>query len=336
MAARQLIEQNNRVLDLPARICLTIVVCALSALAVQPVFAEGEVVEEGRNDLGLFLGVLVRYAATAGAVLLMLYYLAYPPFGASLLAQSEGGLYIVNKQLIEAAVLAVFALPGEKGFGIERLWSLLRERKTAGGDPDSEPAVHSRREALKNLSTIPVLGLLGWGASANKQRIQVDGVSGATIKLNRPSLDDLEGELPTGRIGGHEISRLVAGGNLIGGWAHSRDLLYVSSLLKAYNTEKKIFETLKLAEKAGINAINIGFSSNPILARYKALTGSRIKVISQVAPESSDMRPVFLPSRHSQESIRSMYRAPASRTVGSVRSIMWLASALRERKFTGT
>jgi hypothetical protein len=39
-----------------------------------------------------------------------------------------------------------------------------------------------------------------------------------------------------------------------------------------------------LAEKAGINTINIGFPSNPILAKYKKNTRSKIKVISQVAP----------------------------------------------------
>lgn len=74
------------------------------------------------------------------------------------------------------------------------------------------------------------------------------------------------------------------GGNLIGGWAHSRDLLYVPSLFRAYNTEKKVFETLILAEKAGINTINIGYASNTLLAKYKKLTGSSLKVISQVAP----------------------------------------------------
>jgi hypothetical protein len=54
----------------------------------------------------------------------------------------------------------------------------------------------------------------------------------------------------------------VAGGNLIGGWAHARDLIYASSLFKAYNTEKKVYETLMLAEQAGISTINIGFPSN--------------------------------------------------------------------------
>jgi len=77
----------------------------------------------------------------------------------------------------------------------------------------------------------------------------------------------------------------VAGGNLIGGWAHARDLRYVSSLFKAYNTERKIYETLMLAEQAGINTINIGFPTNPVLEKYKRATGSKIKVISQVGAD---------------------------------------------------
>lgn len=88
-----------------------------------------------------------------------------------------------------------------------------------------------------------------------------------------------------GKIGNHEISRIVMGGNLIGGWAHSRDLIYVPSLFRAYNTEKKIFETLMLAEKAGINSINIGFPTMETMLKYKKMTGSKIKVLIQVAPD---------------------------------------------------
>jgi hypothetical protein len=51
------------------------------------------------------------------------------------------------------------------------------------------------------------------------------------------------------------VSRLILGGNLIGGWAHARDLLYVSRLFKEYNTREKIFATLKLCEHAGVNTI---------------------------------------------------------------------------------
>ncbi len=110
-------------------------------------------------------------------------------------------------------------------------------------------------------------------------------MSGATIQLKQSALGELKGALPTGKIGDHVLSRMILGGNLIGGWAHSRDLIYVPELFKAYNNERKIYETLILAEKAGINAINIGFPTNALIAKYKKTTGSKIKVISQVHPD---------------------------------------------------
>ena len=78
-----------------------------------------------------------------------------------------------------------------------------------------------------------------------------------------PDLRQSGDSLPMGRIKDLEISRLFCGGNLIGGWAHSRDLLYVSPLVKAYHTDEKVFETLALAESQGINAI----LTNPVSGR---------------------------------------------------------------------
>jgi len=69
-------------------------------------------------------------------------------------------------------------------------------------------------------------------------------------------LPPAKGTLPMGKIAGVEFSRLILGGNLIGGYAHSRDLPYVGTLMKRYNTEKKILETLELAETHGINCMN--------------------------------------------------------------------------------
>jgi hypothetical protein len=63
--------------------------------------------------------------------------------------------------------------------------------------------------------------------------------------------------MPHGTIGEVSLSRLMMGGNLIGGWAHSRDLMYASKLFTSYNTESKIFETLELAQACGINTIQI-------------------------------------------------------------------------------
>nr|WP_321354136.1 DoxX family membrane protein [uncultured Draconibacterium sp.] len=234
--------------------------------------------------LGLTFGLAIRVSAASGVVLLLLYYFAHPPFGGSLLANIEGSLYIVNKNVIEALALLVLLVLKEKGWG---LYALLVFSKKKEMEEESS-SVKSRREALKNLATIPALGVLGLGAFNETQKFGVDTLSGATIKVGGADIKELKGELPKGKIGPHEISRLVAGGNLIGGWAHSRDLHYVPSLFRAYNTEKKIFETLMLAEEAGINTINIGFPTNATMQKYKKLTGSKIKVITQVHPDADN------------------------------------------------
>jgi len=232
--------------------------------------------------LALFLGIFVRLVSVGGILLLLLYYFAYPPFGTSLFGSPEGHFFIVNRNFIEALLLLWFVISKQSGYGIYAFFKKGKNEETE--EPEAPEGVNSRREALKNLATLPILGAMGWGAFRHAGK-QVDVMSGATIQLNFKTLADLKGELPRGKIGEHEISRLVAGGNLVGGWAHARDLIYASSLFKAYNTEKKVYETLMLAEQAGVNTINIGFPTNALIAKYKKATGSKIKVISQVHPD---------------------------------------------------
>ncbi len=232
--------------------------------------------------LALFIGLFNRFASMAGALLLTMYYFAYPPFGNPLMNASDGHLFIVDKLFIETAALLFLFFYSEKGFSIDSLIEIYRTRKKSPANESEN--ISSRREALKNLATLPVLGAMGWGALSEFKTHGVDVMSGATIQIKQTALNELKGELPKGKIGKHEISRLIAGGNLIGGWAHSRDLIYVPELFKAYNTEQKVYQTLQLAELAGINTINLGFPSNPLLAKYKKITGSKIKVISQVGP----------------------------------------------------
>jgi hypothetical protein len=192
--------------------------------------------------------------------------------------QSEGSLYIINRQFIEALALSIFVFLKDEGYGIGNLWKILKSRS-------AKPTYkEGRREAIKNLATLPALGVMGWGALASRDKYEVDAMSGATLQLEGSDLSQLKGTLPKGKIGKWEMSRLMLGGNLIGGWAHARDLIYAENLFKAYNTEKKIFETLMIAEAAGINTINIGFPTGKLMWKYKKLTGSKIIVISQVAP----------------------------------------------------
>ncbi len=95
--------------------------------------------------------------------------------------------------------------------------------------------------------------------------------------------------MPRGAIKGVEISRLICGGNLIGGWAHSRDLIYVSRLFKEYNTDAKILETLHLCEQYGVNSIITNPVSGDIINRFWA-EGGKIQWISEVHPRHDDYK----------------------------------------------
>ena len=79
--------------------------------------------------LALFIGLFSRLAALSGALLLTLYYFAYPPFGNPLMNASEGHLFIVDKLFIETAVLIFLFFYPEKGFSIDSLIEIFRSPK---------------------------------------------------------------------------------------------------------------------------------------------------------------------------------------------------------------
>ena len=101
-----------------------------------------------------------------------------------------------------------------------------------------------------------------------------------------------KGILPTGKIGNLKLSRLISGGNLISGWAHSRDLHYVPSLMRAYNTEEKVLDTLQLMEEHGITAIIADPIKKPkdILARYWKERGGKMQWIAEGHPDMDDWK----------------------------------------------
>ena len=107
-----------------------------------------------------------------------------------------------------------------------------------------------------------------------------NGNSGAALKpIDREVLDQIKGKIPQAKIKELNVSRMIMGGNLMGGWAHSRDLLYVSELVKAYHTDDKIFQTLQLAEQGGINALITNPVLIPVLQKYWKL-GGKVQFIS--------------------------------------------------------
>jgi hypothetical protein len=96
--------------------------------------------------------------------------------------------------------------------------------------------------------------------------------------------------LPTGKIGGLSVTRLICGGNLISGFAHSRDLIYVSSWLKHYFTDAKVMETLRLCEQHGINTaiLRVDDDTIRILSAYRKEFNSKIQWIAQARLPSDD------------------------------------------------
>ena len=82
-------------------------------------------------------------------------------------------------------------------------------------------------------------------------------------------------------IQGTDFSRMILGGNLVNGWAHARDLLYASDLLKAYHTRDKVYATFKMAEACGINTYSSGPSNIGIMTDYWEKADGSIQFIVQ-------------------------------------------------------
>ena len=81
------------------------------------------------------------------------------------------------------------------------------------------------------------------------------GVTGEPLHYTDPELytSGLKAPMSKGKFFGTSMSHMTLGGNLIGGWAHSRDLIYVSTLVKAYHTREKVFATFQAAEQCGMD-----------------------------------------------------------------------------------
>ncbi len=100
-----------------------------------------------------------------------------------------------------------------------------------------------------------------------------------------------KGSVPVGTLKGVKISRLICGGNLISGYAHSRDLIYVSRLLKAYFTEQKIMDTWAQCEEHGINTMIFGPSDKVALGIYRKYRaqGGKIQCLAQLSPDKNNI-----------------------------------------------
>jgi len=96
--------------------------------------------------------------------------------------------------------------------------------------------------------------------------------------------------LPCGRIGQVSVSRLICGGNLFSGFAHSRELIYVSELMKHYFTPERVLDTLQLCEQNGINTAVLRADEHVtgLLNRYRRERGGKIQWVAQVYPTAQN------------------------------------------------
>ena len=245
--------------------------------------------------LSLFIGLFVRWSSIAGALLLFFYFAAYPPvFGYTFGVVAEGSYQWVDKNLIELIMLVLLAsLPSDFLFGADRWlkrWTEEKPNAPIPEGPEGEGFSNQRREILRDMISVPFLGAFAyvlykktrWESFEKKYLLEKpDAISGATLKsFQFASLGDLKGTVPTGKIRDFELSKLIMGGNLIGGWSHARDLIYVDKLIKMYHTDEKVMMTLQLAEKCGINAIISNPAQLRVVNKYKHETGGKIKFIS--------------------------------------------------------
>lgn len=242
--------------------------------------------------LALIIGVLVRPAAFFGFVLLLFYYVAQPPF----LAPSADGHFLwFDRNVVEAAAMVALMLVPSYSLGsyiVALPRKLFKRRLKKDRQEDVEPKIASpeRRELLLSLSSLPVLGAFGYAFfrkhgpvwERENLKAQADAVTSATVKaFSFDDIKDLKRPMDKfGQIKNLKLSRMILGGNLIGGWAHARDLLYVDKLVKAYHNDWRVFRTFRMAEQCGVNTI----ITNPALMRvindYWKKEGGKIQFIS--------------------------------------------------------
>jgi hypothetical protein len=140
----------------------------------------------------------------------------------------------------------------------------------------SESQNVSRRAFLNQ--SLAAAGAAGAAAGIGTQ----SGAQAATAESD-PATASLAGapeRIPCGKIGNAKISRMLLGGNLVSGCMHARDLKYVSRLFRAYVTQEKMMETLKMAEERGINTV---FETGAnFIERYNRECGGHMQFIPHI------------------------------------------------------
>ena len=144
-----------------------------------------------------------------------------------------------------------------------------------------------RRDFLKKSIAASAGAAAGFGLKGKTASASPSSASPSSLSPSSAS-----GSMPMGRIKNLKISRLVSGGNLISGYAHSRDLRYVGGLMSRYNTDERVLDTLQLCEENGVNTIITDPREKPIriINRYWKERGGKMQWISEGHPRTNDIK----------------------------------------------
>jgi len=143
----------------------------------------------------------------------------------------------------------------------------------------------NRRRFIRQSVTASAGAILGLGIGNNSTEAAKSTRKGTADKT-------VDKGMPMGKIGNLKVSRLISGGNLISGWSHARDLIYVHDLMRHYNTDEKVMETLEILEEHGVNTIIADPSERPyrIFPKYWNERGGKIQWIAEGHPTLKDLK----------------------------------------------
>lgn len=251
--------------------------------------------------VALFLGISTRIASAAGVLMLLLYYIAVPPF----IVPTGGYFFIINNLLIEAGILLVFVfVPKGYMWGIDRLLKVVFQKRKESKFPATDNhefagSNNHRREFIKNLAVVPIFGgaffgmarKAGWFSFEEDKLRNTDGITSASlVQRENYDLSKLAGKVPSGKIKHVEMSRMIPGGNLVAGFAHARDLIYVSKWIKQYHSDEKVIETLWIYQDVGINTVIMRTDEQTIrILKEFWRRGGKMQWLAQTYPTDNDM-----------------------------------------------
>ncbi|MDO8544560.1 MAG: hypothetical protein Q7S40_29315 [Opitutaceae bacterium] len=149
----------------------------------------------------------------------------------------------------------------------------------------------NRRRFLKSTLLAPAAAGLAFNFEEHALRAASTGAA-----VPAPALPARAAAMPRGKIGKLEISRLICGGNLTSGFAHSRDLIYVSALLKQYFTVEKIHATWRKCEENGINTAVLRVDDQVVrlITDYWYAEGGKLQWIAQCTLPQDDWKSAIL------------------------------------------